>query len=119
MARTLAFSAEMEWPLEDGKQAAKTNLLESLVYTQALHEEKLFAAPVTDEVVVLPMTAAKFVLMKAKTADVQFKLEGNANALTLKADEGFFAFWNGDGAITAITITVAVAPASLVIFTYA
>lgn len=119
MARTLGFSGEMEWPLEDGKQAAKLDLLESLVYTQAFHVEKLYAAPVTDEVLVLPMASAKFILMQAKTADVQFKLEGNANALTLKAGDGFFAFWNEDGAVTAMTVTAATAPASLVVFAYA
>lgn len=112
MARTLGFSGEMEWPLEDGKQAAKLDLLEGLVYTQAFHVEKLYAAPVVDEALVLPMASAKFILMQAKTDDVQVKLEGNANALTLKADAGFFAFWNEDGGVTAITVTTAAAPAS-------
>ena len=119
MARTLGFSGEMEWPLEDGKQAAKLNLLESLVYTQAFHAEKLYAAPVTDEALDLPFASAKFILMQAKTDDVQVKLNGNANAITLKADAGFFAFWNEDGGVTALSITTAAAPATLVVFAYA
>ncbi len=119
MARTLGFSGEMEWPLEDGKQAAKLNLLEGLVYTQSFQVEKLYAAPVTDEALVLPMASAKFILMQAKSGDVQMKLNGNANAITLKADAGFFAFWNEDGAITALSVTTAAAPASLVVYAFA
>ena len=40
MPRTLQFAGELTWPLEDGKQAAKTNISASLVYTSALMIEK-------------------------------------------------------------------------------
>ena len=40
MPRTLSFSGTMEWPLEDGKQAAKLALAVSLTYTQALAIEE-------------------------------------------------------------------------------
>jgi hypothetical protein len=119
MARNLQFSGEMQWPLEDGKQASKLDLLETLTYGQAYHAEKLYAAPVTDEALPLPFASAKFILMQAKTADVDVKLNGNANAISLKADAGFFAYWNEDGGVTALSVTTAVAPATLVVFAFA
>jgi hypothetical protein len=113
MARTLQFSGTMTWPLEDGGQAAKLALTVSLVYTSMLALEKVYAAPVADEAVALPMTSAKFMLLKATTNDVDVKLNGSANAITLKAGAGFLLVQNDDGAVTALTVTVATAPATL------
>lgn len=113
MARTLQFSGELQWPLEDGKQAAKLPLSMSLAYTSALAIEKVYAAPVTDEAVTLPMTSAKFLLLQATTEDLDIKLNGNANAVTLKAGTGFLLVWNEDGAVTAMTVTAATVPATL------
>lgn len=114
MARTLALTAELNWPLEDGKQAAKIDLGLSLTYTSVLHIEKVYAAPVVDEAIELPMASAKFVLLRALgLEDVQVKLNGNANAITLKASEGYLLLYNPDGVITAITATVAAQPATL------
>ena len=36
MARTFTLTGEMNWPIEDGKQAAKVALAVSLEYTSAL-----------------------------------------------------------------------------------
>lgn len=120
MTRTFTLTGEMNWPIEDGKQAAKVTLAVSLAYTSALHIEKVYAAPVTDEVVVLPMASAKFMMLQAlETEDVQVKLNGNANALTLKAGEGFVVLYNPDGAVTALTVTTAAAPATLQGFAFA
>ena len=120
MARTLTLTAEMNWPIEDGKQAAKTNLAVSLVYSSALAIEKVYASPVTDEAIALPMTSAKFLMLQAPgTEDVQIKLNGNTNAITLKAGTGFVLIYNPDGAITGITVTVATAPATLKGFAFA
>jgi len=114
MARTLAVTAEMGWPLEDGKQAAKIDLGLSLSYTSVLHIEKVYASTVTDEAVELPMASAKFLLLRAiGTEDVQVKINGNANALTLKAGSGYLLVYNPDGAVTSITVTVAAQPATL------
>jgi hypothetical protein len=120
MARTLLFSGTMQWPLEDGKQAAKLDLSVSLTYTQVLAIEKVYSAPVTDEAIVLPMSSAKFLLLKAlATEDVQVKLNGNTNAITLKAGGGFLLIQNDDGAITGVTVTTAAAPATLQGFAFA
>lgn len=119
MARTLKFTGEMEWPLEDGKQAAKLPLTMSLVYTSALAIEKVYAAPVADEVLALPMTSAKFLLLQALTDDVDVKVNGSANAITLKAGDGALLVWNPDGAVTGVTVTVATSPASLKGFAFA
>lgn len=113
MSRTLSFTGEMAWPLEDGKQAAKLPLAVSLAYTSALAIEKVFAAPVTDEVVTLPMTSAKFLLLQATTENIGVKLNGNSNAITLKAGDGFVMIWNADGTITGLTVTAATVPATL------
>lgn len=113
MARTLQFTGSMLWPLEDGGQAAKLNLSAALNYTSALAIEKVYASTVTDEVVALPMTSAKFLLLRAKTNDVEVKLNGAANAITLKADSGFLLVQNDDGAITGMTVTTTTAPATL------
>jgi len=114
MARTLTFTGEVNWPIEDGKQAAKVALSASLVYSSAFLIEKVYAAPITDEAVVLPMTSAKFLLLQATgTEDVSVKLNGNANAIPIKATSGFVLVNNPDGAITALTVTVATAPATL------
>jgi hypothetical protein len=114
MARTLALTSELSWPLEDGKQAAKVDLGLSFTYTSSLHIEKVYAAPVTDEVLELPMTSAKFLLLRSiGTGDVQVKLNGNANALTLKAGEGYLLLYNPDGDVTGVTVTVAAQPATL------
>lgn len=114
MARTFTLTGELSWPIEDGKNAAKVDLAVSLAYTQALHIEKIYAAPVTDEAVVLPMTSAKFLFLQALgTEDVQVKINGNANAHTLKAGDGFLLIYNPDGDVTALTVTTAAAPATL------
>jgi hypothetical protein len=114
MARTLALTSELSWPLEDGKQAAKVDLSLSLTYTSSLHIEKVYDAPVTDETLTLPMTSAKFLILRALGAeDVQVKLNGNANALTLKAGEGYLLLYNSDGVVTSITVTVTATPATL------
>jgi len=112
MARTLTFTGEMRWPLEDGQQAAKLPLAASLDYTEALYIENVYPAPVADEAIALPMASAKFLLIEAGTEDVDVKLNGNANAITIKADVGFVLIWNEDGAVTALTITVPTAPAT-------
>jgi len=119
MARTLKFTGEMEWPLEDGKQSAKLPLSMSLVYTSALAIEKVYAAPVADEALVLPMTSAKFLLLQALTDDVEVKVNGAATSITLKAGDGALLIWNPDGAVTAVTITVVTSPASLKGFAFA
>lgn len=113
MARTLSFSGTMQWPIQDGKQAAKLDVSVSLDYTSVLALEKVYSAPVADEVITLPMASAKFLLMQAKTADVEVKVNGSANAITLKAGSGFLLIHNPDGAITAVTVTVAAAPATV------
>jgi hypothetical protein len=114
MARTLALTAELNWPIEDGKQAAKIDLGLSMTYTSSLHIEKVYASTVTDEVLELPMTTAKFLILRAiGTEDVQVKLNGNANAITLKAGAGYVMIYNPDGTITGVTVTVAAQPATL------
>jgi len=113
MARTLLFNGTMQWPLQDGKQASKLDLSVSLAYTAMLAIEKVFAAPVTDEAITLPMASAKFLLLKAAgTEDVAVTLN-SGSAITLKAGGGFLLVQNDDGAITALTVTVATAPATL------
>ena len=113
MARTLTFAGELNWPIEDGKQAAKLALSTSLAYTSAFAIEKVYASTVTDEAIALPMTSAKFLLLQATTEDIDVKLNGAANAISLKASAGYLLVWNQDGAVTGITVTVATAPATL------
>lgn len=113
MARTLTFTGTMQWPIQDGKQASKLDLSVSLVYTSMLALEKVYASVVTDEAVVLPMASAKFLLLKATTNDVDVKLNGASTAITLKAGGGFLLIQNDDGAVTALTVTTATAPATL------
>jgi len=114
MARTVALTAELSWPIEDGKQAAKVDLGLSFSYTSVLHIEKVYASTVTDEAIDLPMASAKFLVLRAiGTEDVQVKLNGNANAHTLKAGAGYLLIYNPDGDITALTVTVATQPATL------
>lgn len=120
MARTLTLTGEMNWPIEDGKQAAKVALSVSLTYTSALHIEKVFAAPAADEALVLPMTSAKFLMLQATgTEDVSVKLNSSTVALTIKAGTGFMLLYNPDGMITGITVTVVTAPATLKGFAFA
>jgi hypothetical protein len=119
MARTLQFTGLMTWPLEDGQQAAKANLSMSLPYTSMLSTEKVYSAPVVDEAVTLPMASAKFLLMRAKTADVSVKINGSASAISLKAGAAFIVIQNDDGAVTALTVTVATAPATLEFYAFA
>jgi len=119
MARTLSFTGEMQWPLEDGSQAAKKSLSVSLDYTSALAIEKVFAAPVADEAVTLPMTSAKFLILEAGTEDITVKLNGAATEVTLKAGAGFIMVWNEDGTITALTVSAATVPATLKGFAFA
>jgi hypothetical protein len=120
MARTLTFTGELSWPIEDGKQAAKVALSASLVYTSALHIEKVYATTVMDEAVDLPMTSAKFLLLQASgTENISVKLNGSAQAIVLKAGSGFILVQNPDGAITGLTVTVAAQPATLKGFAFA
>lgn len=113
MARTLSFTGTMTWPLESDGQAAKVTVNSSLVYASAMAIEKVYSATVVDEVIDLPMSSAKFVLLRAKTADVDVKLNGAATAVTLKADAGYLILYNGDGSLTGLTVSVATAPATL------
>lgn len=114
MPRTLAITSEMSWPIEDGKQAAKVDLGLSFTYTSVLHIEKVYTTTVTDEALTLPMASAKFLLLRSiGTEDIQVKLNGNANALTLKAGDGYLLVYNPDGAVTSITVTTAAQPATL------
>jgi hypothetical protein len=103
----------MQWPLEDGKQAAKLDLAVSLDYTSVLAVEKVYSAPVADEALDLPMASAKFLLIQAESEDLDIKLNGAANAITVKAGTGFLFIYNPDGAITGVTVTAATAPATL------
>jgi len=119
MARTLTFTGEMSWPLEDGKQAAKANVSISLAYTSSISTEKVFSGTVTDEAVALPMASAKFMMIRAKTEDISFKVNGGDQPIILKGDAGFFLVYNPDGAITALTVTVATSPASLEFYAFA
>jgi hypothetical protein len=114
MARTLTLTAEMSWPIEDGKQAAKADFNISLAYTTAMHIEKPYAGTVTDEALDLPASSIKFLLLQSVgTEDIEVKLNGNSNALTLKAGDGYILVYNPDGDITAVTVTVGTAPATL------
>lgn len=113
MARTLLFTGEMQWPLDDGKQPAKHNLSVSLNYTSSLALEKVYATVVTNEVIALPMASAKFMLLEATGNDIDVKLNGATTAITLKAGSGFVLVWNNAGAITSLTATVATVPATL------
>lgn len=118
MARTLSFSGEVTWPLEDGKQAAKVNLAASVVYASALHIEKVYSTVVTDEVVALPMASAKFLLLQALTNDISVKLNNDTVALVIKAGTGFILVF-GDGAITGLKVTTSTVPATLKGFVFA
>lgn len=118
MARTLSFSGELNWPIEDGKQAAKVALAASIAYASALHIEKVYAAAVTDEAIVLPMASAKFLLLQALTNDITVKLNGAATSITIKAGTGFVLVF-GDGVITGVTVTTSTVPATLKGFAFA
>lgn len=113
MARTLTFSGTLNWPLEDGTQAAKATVSTSLVYTSALAIEKVYSSVVTDEAVTLPMASAKFLLLRAKDNDIDVKLNGSAQAITLKGNGGAMIIDNADGAITALAVTTSTVPATL------
>jgi hypothetical protein len=113
MARTLKFTGTLEYPLEDGQQAAKAALSVSLAYTSALSIEKVFGTVATDEVVALPMTNAKFLLLQATGNDIDVKLNDSTEVITLKAGAGFIVVWGSDGAISGIKVTVATVPATL------
>lgn len=118
MARTLSFTGELNWPLEDGKQAAKLALAASIPYTSALHLEKVFSGVVSDDPVVLPMASAKFLLLQALTNDITVKLNGASTSITLKAGTGFVLLF-GDGIITGLTVSTGTVPATLKGFAFA
>ncbi len=113
MARTLSFTGELSWPLEDGKQAAKTNFNLSLVYTSCLQLEKIYAISATDEVLPLPMASAKFLILQALTADIEVKLNDSDEPITLKAGAGWLMVYNPDGAITGVKVSTTTVPATL------
>lgn len=119
MARTLLFTGEMQWPLDDGKQAAKHNLSVSLNYTSNLALEKVYAAAVTDEAVTLPMASAKLLLLEATGNDIDVKLNNASEVITLKAGAGFIMVWSSAGAITALKVTVTTVPATLKAYMFA
>lgn len=113
MARTLLFTGEMQWPLDDGKQAAKHNLSVSLNYTSNLAIEKVYASIVTDEAITLPMSSAKFLLLEATGNDIDVKLNASAEVITLKAGAGFILVWSSAGAVDEVKVSVATVPATL------
>jgi len=113
MARTLSFAGELSWPLEDGKQAAKTNFNLSLVYTASLQLEKVYSVTATDEALSLPMASAKFLILQALTADIEIKLNNSTTAITLKAGAGWLMVYNPDGAITGVKVSTTTVPATL------
>ena len=119
MARTLQFAGELTWPLEDGKQAAKTNLSASLVYTAALLLEKQFSVAAVDEVIALPMASAKFVLLQATTADVNVKLNDSAEDIVIKAGTGWVMLYGSDGVVTSIKVSTTTVPATLKVYAFA
>lgn len=112
MSRTLRFTGNMAWPLENGQQTANLPLSMSLVYTSCLHIEKLYSAAVTDEEIVLPMTSAKFLVLQATTNDIRVKINTSTN-ITIKAGDGFVLIWNPEGTVTSLLVTVGEVPASL------
>ena len=113
MARTLSFTGELSWPLEDGKQAAKTNFNLSLIYTSCLQLEKIYSVTAVDEALPLPMASAKFLILQAITADLQVKLNGGDEAITIKAGAGWLMVYNPDGAVTGVTVSTTTVPATL------
>lgn len=114
MARTLTFTGELSWPLEDGKQAAKVAVTTSLVYTSALYIEKVYAAAPVAEELALPMAGARFLLLQATTNDLSVKLNDGDEAVTLTAGTGFIMVSGGiAGVITKVTVSGAVVPATL------
>jgi len=113
MARTLLFTGEMQWPLEDGKQPAKHNLSVSLNYTSNLALEKVYGVVATDEAIGLPMASAKFLLLEATGNDIDVKLNGATTSITLKAGAGFILVWNSAGAVDEVKVSVATVPATL------
>ena len=113
MARTLTFTGTLNWPIEEGQQAAKATFSTSLVYTSALAIEKVYSEGVTDEVVTLPMTSAKFLVLRAKDNDIDVKVNGSTAAITLKGNGGALIVDNADGAITGLTVTIFTVPATL------
>lgn len=113
MARTVKFSGNVEWTLEDNQTAAKMPLACELSYTSSLQIEKVYTAVVTDEVIALPMASAKFLVLKALTNDVTIKLNNSTTDIPIKAGTGFVLIWNPDGAITSLKVSIGVAPATL------
>jgi hypothetical protein len=104
--------------MEDGKQAAKIPVSSSLVYEEALAIENKYTGTVTDETVTLPMATAKFLLVRCSGENVSVKLNGGG-AITVTKGTGFIMLWSSDGAITALSVTVASVPATLKVLTFA
>ncbi len=117
MARTLTVSAEVQWPMEDGKQAAKIPLVTSLVYEEAVALENKYTGAVTDEAVTLPMTTAKFLLVRCSGENVSVKLNGGG-AITVTKSTGYIMLWSSDGAITSLSVTITSVPATLKILAF-
>lgn len=118
MARTVTFTGSMVWPLENGQQASVLPLTFSLEYSDQTAREKTYSAVVTDDPVPLPTNGAKFLIARAKTADVAVKINGSTTPVVLKAGSGFLVIANGDGNVTSLTATVAVAPAKLEMYAF-
>jgi hypothetical protein len=102
----------MEWPLEDGQQASKLPFSFSLEYTDQNSIEKTYTATVADEVIPIP-ASTKALVLRAKTNDVDIKLNGASTVITLKAGAGYLIITNPDGNITGVTATVTTATAVL------
>ena len=119
MARQLLMDATIQWPLETDKQPAKVPLSVALTYTSEMSVEKVYAAPVADEAVALPMASAAFLLVRAVDNDIDVKLNASANAITVEADGGFIMIWNPSGTVTAMTVTIVTSPATLKVLAFA
>lgn len=114
MARTLSVTTTMNWPVQDGKNAAQLVLTTSLTYTQMLVIEKVYSSPVAGEAITLPMTSAKFLILQSLgTEDVEVFINGSTDSIMLKAGDGYVVVQNPDGAVTSLEVTVAAEPATL------
>jgi hypothetical protein len=122
MARELKVTATVEWPMVAGQQAMKIPLAVALTYEEAVAIENKYASPVTDEAVTLPMTTAKFLLVQCTGENASIKINGGGAipiTKTVGTTGGFAMVWSNDGAITALSVTLAAAPATVTILAFA